>query len=522
MSFLTFDFLIFVLVLLIAYYAHSGKNQWLLLLGGSLVFYCFASPYYLVFLFFSIGTAYCAAVSIGKLDEQFETFKKNSSSKEEVKSYKQLNNNKKKCVLTVTLIVNIAILAVLKYTGFFMETIASLVSIFGVSMAVPKINFILPLGISYYTFMTISYLLDVYWGAVAPQQNFFKYALYILYFPHITQGPIDTYSDISDDLYKSHAFDFVNIKEGAYRVIRGLFKKLVIAGRLAVYVDAVYGKPESYGSLTLLCATFFYAIQMYCDFSGYMDMAVGVSRMFGINITENFDLPYFSKSIPEYWRRWHITLGTWFRSYVFYPVIRSSFCKKLSNRLKKNHDKAIASMVTTIVGLACVWVLTGLWHGASWHYVMHGVYHGTIIIISTILAGSYKKWKLALHISEESKVWHVFQIIRTFIIVDISYILFRATSLKDAFYCVKQIFGHMSINGAAIKAAILPFTEDNTAVAYGGVVMVAIFMLFIVECFEYNGRTFFAKHRYMVTAVMIIMTALFGVFGQSSFLYAAY
>lgn len=520
MSFLTISFVIFVVVLLTAYYTVLKNKQWLLLLCGSLVFYCYASPYYLIFVLISIGSAYAAGCALSRIDSAIDNL--DGLSKDEKKQLKKKAESRKKVVLALTLIFNVGILVVLKYTGFFMENIVALINAFGGKISVPRINLILPLGISYYTFMTVGYLCDVYWGITKAETNFYKYALFILYFPHITQGPIDAYADMKDNLYSKHTFSGDNIQSGLYRILVGLFKKLVIASRLAVYVDAVYGAPESYEALTLLCATFFYAIQMYCDFSGYMDMAVGISQLFGIKIAENFDLPYFSRTIPEYWRRWHITLGAWFRTYIYFPVIRSSMCKNLSKRIKKNHDKAVASMVTTIIGLACVWLLTGLWHGASWHYIMHGVYHGVIIISSTILAGLYQRLKNTLHISEESRVFHVFQIVRTFVLVDISYILFRASNLSDAVYIIKKIISQMSVNGAALKASILPFTEDNTAVAYGAVAFVAVFMLFIVECARYNGKDFTKKYRPLVVGVMVLMTALFGVFGQSTFLYAAY
>ena len=473
MSFLSIRFGIFLLVLFILYYTLFKKNQWLLLLAGSLVFYFCSVPYFLLYVFFSIFTAYFTALYM----------------------------NGRKWPIILTLVVNIGILTVLK---------------------LPCSSLLMPLGISFYTFMTISYLMDVYWGIIKPEKNFLKYALYILYFPHITQGPIDSYSDISKDLYGDHEFDIVNIKEGLYRLVVGLFKKLVIAGRLAVYVDTVYGSPKEYGGLTLLLATLFYAVQMYCDFSGYMDMAVGASRMFGIKITENFNLPYFSQSIAEYWRRWHITLGAFFRTYVFYPVIRSNMCRRISKSLKGKVSKSFAASFTTCIGLACVWLLTGLWHGISGHYVLHGIYHGLIIMISTLLAGKYGKWKRTLKINEDSAIFHGFRMVRTFILVDISYILFRARSVSDAFYIMKQIFGNLIINSDEIKAAVLPFTGDNTSVSYLLVTMLAVCMLFIAEVFDINGLKFFKKHRYLTVTIMVIMTALFGIFGQSSFLYMAY
>lgn len=522
MSIVSFTFVIFVVILLVLYYTIFKNNQWLLLLCGSLVFYCYASPKYLLFLIISISTVYFAGNWIGEIDKNFADIKKSISDKDEVKRRRAEIEKTKKLILVTTLIINVLILIVLKYTGFFMNNIGTLFNIVGLTYNVPSFDFILPLGISFYTFMSISYLLDVYWGVCEPQNNFFKYALYISYFPHITSGPIDSYSDLREQLYAKHAYDSNVFKEGLYRIIVGFFKKLVIASRLAVYVDRVYSDVSGYGSFTLLCATFFYAFQMYCDFSGYIDIAVGVSKLFGINIVENFDLPYFSKSIPEYWRRWHITLGAWFRTYIFYPVTRSKMCKEIAKRVKKKFSKSFASMVTTIIALAVVWFLTGLWHGASWHYVAHGLFHGGIIILSTLLATSYKKWKSALHISDNSRLFHVFQIARTFILVDFSYILFRADSLRDAVYIIKQIFAHMTIDIASIETAILPFTEDNTAVAYGGVSIIALLMLIVVEIVKYNKIKVFKNFKYVATSIMILMILLFGVFGQSSFLYEAY
>ena len=389
MSFLSFEFAVFIIILLIAYYTVFKNNQWLLLLCGSLVFYCFASPYYLIFLIFSIATAYFTALKMAERDKITKAAKVDKNP--DYKSIKTRIEKEKRRLLVLCLVLNAGILIVLKYTGFFMDTITGICHYFGADYAPVEINFILPLGISFYTFMTISYLLDVYWGVCEAQGNIFKYALYIAYFPHITQGPIDSYADVRGELYERHTFNSQEFMDGIYRVILGLFKKLVIAGRLAVYVDAVYSSPKSYTGLTMMFATVFYAFQMYCDFSGYMDIAIGVSKMFGIHIAENFNIPYLSKSIPEYWRRWHITLGVWFRTYIFYPVIRSNLCKKISKRIKK---RATASLVTTVIGLACVWLLTGFWHGASWHYVMHGVYHGVIIILSTLLQRATRRQKI--------------------------------------------------------------------------------------------------------------------------------
>lgn len=518
MAFVSLYFIIFFLVLLTAYYLFPRKYQWLLLLSGSLIFYVFSSPYYLVFLLFSAGTTYCCGVLMGDMEAALQKellMQKEVLTKEEKKARKAAAQRNKKRVLAACIVANLLILVLLKYTNFFMENINYLLHACGLTVNIPQINWLLPLGISFYTFITIGYCMDVYRGISEPQQNFFKHVLFVSYFPQITQGPINRYGEMAEQLFAEHVFDWQRCKEGGYRILVGLFKKLVIAERLAVYVDRVYAAPDSYGSMTLLFATVFYAIQLYCDFSGYMDIVLGVSEFFGIQMLENFNHPYFSKTISEYWRRWHITLGAWFKDYLYYPVLRSDFCRRF---YKKHGNK----MSATILGLSAVWLMTGLWHGASWHYVAHGIYHGVIIILSVVLAAFYKNLREGLHIREESKVFHVFQMLRTFILVDVSYIMFRSATMTDALYIMKQIFFHLNISVSALKDAVLPFTEDNTAVAYFGVVAAAVLVLLTAEILDYNGKQTLKKHRYLNSAVMIVAILLFGVFGQSGFLYAQY
>jgi len=525
LAFVSLRFIIFLIVLLTAYYLFPRKYQWLLLLAGSYVFYAYASPYYLIFLLISTVTTYLCGVRMGYVEEALckeLAAHREVLSKEEKRARKAMAQRKKKQIMAACLVCNLLILGLLKYTNFLLENMNYLLKTFGSESRIGRVDWLLPLGISFYTFITIGYCVDVYRGISEPQKDFFKYALFVSYFPQITQGPINRYSDMESRLYREHPFDWQRCKEGGYRILIGLFKKLVIAERLSVYVDRVFGEPASYGSMTLLFAAVFYAIQIYCDFSGYMDIVLGISELFGIRMAENFDKPYFSKSIPEYWRRWHMTLNMWFKDYLYYPVIRSDFCTKIGKKLGKKVSKEAGRIVPTVIGLLVVWFLTGLWHGASWHYVAHGLYHGTIIILGVLLGSVYKRLREMLHIREASKGYHVFQMARTFILVDISYILFRASSVGDALFIMKQIFFHLDISVAALKDAILPFTEDNTAVAYFGVAAAAMLALFLAEVLDYNGKRTLKRHRYLSGAVMIVIILLFGVFGQSGFIYMQY
>lgn len=517
MAFVSFRFIIFISILLITYFLIPKKYQWCLLLLGSYVFYAFATPYFLVFLFISTIITYICGIRLEKLSDACnERLKVDAEvlNKESRKALKNIFMRKKRLVLIICLVMNIGVLGVLKYFNFFMDNVSEILHFCGISYEFPDANWLLPLGISFYTFITVGYCIDVYREVSEAQNNIFKYALFVAFFPQISQGPINRYSEMSTQLYEEHAFDFVRIQNGGYRILIGVFKKVVVADRLGIYVDRVYGAPIDYNGLSLLFATVFYAVQIYCDFSGYMDIAIGVSDMFGIKMAENFDKPYFSKSIPEYWRRWHITLGAWFKDYLFYPVIRSDWCKKIGKKFKKT--------VPTIVGLLVVWFSTGLWHGASWHYVLHGLYHGTLIILSFLLASIFHSMKTKLHIKEENKVFHIFQILRTFILVDISYILFRARNLKDAAYIMNEIVFHLNPNKEALKMALLPFTEDNTAVAFFGVAMLATAGVFVCEILDYNHIFVFKKHKYINVVIMLTLILLLGMFGQSSFIYMQY
>ena len=276
MSLISFPFLIFIIILLITYYRISPKHQWKVLLIGSIVFYAWVRPVYIVFIAVSIVTTWAL-------------MKKPSRSH-----------------WIMTLIVNLGILIVFRYSVYF--NVHSL---------------IVPLGISFYTFMTLGYAHDCMGKKIEPEQNLFHYALFISYFPQITQGPIGTYQDMKEQLISPHGFKMDNIRSGGYRVIKGLFKKLVIAGRLTYYVDTVFSSPKNYGGLTLIIAVFFYAVELYADFSGYMDIVCGISRMLDIRLAENFKRPYFSRNIQEYWRRWHISLNEWFKEHLMMPAVTS-------------------------------------------------------------------------------------------------------------------------------------------------------------------------------------------------------
>lgn len=475
MSIISFPFLIFIIILLITYYGINPQHQWKVLLIGSIVFYAWVRPIYIVFIAVSIVSTWAL-------------MKKPSRSR-----------------WIMTLIVNLGILIVFRYSVYF--NIHSL---------------IVPLGISFYTFMTLGYAHDCMGKKTEPEQNLFHYALFISYFPQITQGPIGTYQDMKDQLFIPHEFNLDNIKLGGYRVIKGLFKKLVIAGRLTYYVDTVFSSPKNYGGLTLIIAVFFYAVELYADFSGYMDIVCGISKMLGIGLAENFKRPYFSRNIQEYWRRWHISLNEWFKEHLMMPAVTSGWNRKASKSLGKIFPKAKKGNLRTVLPLILVWIVTGIWHGAEDVYIGWGVYFAIIMLFSVCTMSYMKKIRTAIHWNDENVFIKIFQTLRTFLIVLFGEVMFRAHSLKDAFTIYKSIFTTTRINASTVTASLVPFGNGNQAAASVIILSVLIIGLFTVELFKEKNEDAFTKHRYIYAAGMLIVMSLFGVAGQSNFMYQAF
>ena len=475
MSFTSIWFPVFCVLSIAAYFLVPVKFQWKTLLIISLVFYSFANPVYLPFLLISIiSTHYFMRKGTGR-------------------------------GLAATLVINLGLLIYFRYNlipGFH--------------------SLIVPLGISFYTFMTLGYALDVYNGVIKPERNIFKYALFISYFPQITQGPIGTYQDMKEQLISPHGFKMDNIRSGGYRVIKGLFKKLVIAGRLTYYVDTVFSSPKNYGGLTLIIAVFFYAVELYADFSGYMDIVCGISRMLDIRLAENFKRPYFSRNIQEYWRRWHISLNEWFKEHLMMPAVTSGWNRKASKFLGKIFPKAKKGNLRTVLPLILVWIVTGIWHGAEDVYIGWGVYFAIIMLFSVCTMSYMKKIRTAIHWNDENVFIKIFQTLRTFIIVLFGEVMFRAHSLKDAFAIYKNIFTTTRINASTITASLVPFGNGNQAAASVIILSVLITGLFIVELCKEKNEEAFTKHRYVYAAGMLIVMSLFGVAGQSNFMYQAF
>lgn len=411
MLFTSHNFVIFILLLFIIYYLIPKRFQWVLLLLASYIFYYFAGIKYLIYILFTTVSSYLITRKITsqkELQDAYLKTQKETLTREEKKKYKAAMKSRRFRWLLICLFLNFGILAVLKYSDF---AIYNINRIFNQELSF--FQFILPLGISFYTFQTMGYVIDVYREKYPAEKNLFRLALFISFFPQLIQGPISRFNDLKETMFEKHSFDGHNISFGATRILWGYFKKLIIADRLLIAVNTIIGDPDKYQGAYVLLGMFFYAIELYSDFTGGIDITIGIAEVLGIRIKENFIRPYFSKSIVEYWRRWHITLGTWFKEYLFYPI---SVCKPMLNLSKTSRARFgenIGKRIPVYIATLLVWFTTGFWHGGSWNFIVWGLANGVIILISQECAPLYAKFHQRCHV-EHTFYYRLFQIARTF------------------------------------------------------------------------------------------------------------
>ena len=386
-TFLSFYFILFVFALAAFYYAAPRKFRWIVLLAGSAAFYAVAGLLPFLTVTLSAALTWAAALSIEDIGKE--------------------ERRLQKILLASAVVVLLAVL-----------TFGKLWRLFGWN-----IPYIVPLGISYYTFSAIAYLADVYWGRDMAERNFFKLALFLLWFPKILQGPISRRKTLGPQLTRGNRFDYEGFCFGMQLSVWGYMKKMVLADRIALFTGTIFASPDSYGGAMLFLAAVLSTAQLYCDFSGCMDIAGGVSEMFGIRLEKNFNRPFFSRSASEFWRRWHITLGTWFKDYVYMPLATSPSFIRLFGKVSGRFGKRVGKTFMVALPLAAVWLLTGLWHGTGVNYVVWGLYWGLLIIVSTALAPEFRKLKRLLRIDEKSDWWRRVQMIRTFLLFCASRIL---------------------------------------------------------------------------------------------------
>lgn len=462
-------------------YIIPGKYQWLWLLISSIFFYYTLSPIYL-FLFLSlIGINYFLGLAI----EHYIA--------------------KRNYFFAISIGINIILLVFFKYIGFFQSLT---VQIKGLSEADPLLRVFLPIGLSFFIFTVLSYLIEVKRGTVQAERHIGIFASSLMFFPKIIQGPIERPANIFPQFKKEKYFNYEGIVEGLKLILWGYFKKLVVADRLALYVNAVYGNYEYHSGISLLVATFFYAFQIYADFSGYTDIALGSARILGFNLTENFKRPYFATSIQDFWNRWHVSLSLWLRDYLFLPLAVT-----MAGKLQQTKYLGLAAekwifMIASIVTFS----ICGIWHGEGLNFLFWGLLFGIYLTLAKWTLGLSKNVRKKLGISKKSTLYRVYGIFITFLLVSFAWIFFRADNTRDAISIIEKI---SSFNGPFI---IYRRTLIFSLIGLGILIFIDAKREFgLLRNFTLNPKYRIIEHFKYVTLVLIIL--LFGVFDGGQFIY---
>ncbi len=476
MLFNSLEFLVFFPIVVMVYFALPFRFRWVFLLAASYYFYACWEPGYLLLIVASTLVDYVAALGMGGTQEL----------------------RVRRWYLAMSLACNFGLLFTFKYFNFFTSNFEFLFDFYRIPK--PVLEVLLPVGISFYTFQTLSYTIDVYRGERAPERHLGYFALYVAFFPQLVAGPIERSTRLLPQFFVKHSFDYERMRSGLLLMMAGFFKKLVIADRLSVYVNEVYNNPDKYHGLPVIAATYFFAFQIFCDFSGYSDIAIGAARVMGYDLMENFQRPYFAISISDFWRRWHISLSTWMRDYLYISLG--------GNRVSKL--KWYRNLVLTFV-------LSGLWHGADWTFVLWGLLHGVYLVTSILTLPARTRLHEFMGLARMPRVHRIWRMFVTFHLVLFSWVLFRANSLSDAGMLLRAMFRDFRLLDPAL------FQPMNAKEVIAGAVAILVMEFFHVCQSRGSVEQWFYRRplpvRWAAYCGLLLCIVAFGKFISEAFIY---
>ncbi len=506
MELMSLIFLVFCIITLFIYFIVPKKLQWIVLLLTSVIFLFWDN--------FSIETIIQALVVLlstyisGRLIE------------------KHLNTKRARLFLILGILLILGQLIYLKYTNLFLTTANHIFNLFNIDYQFALVHRNSLLGISYYSLIMISYLIDVYRGTCKSQKNIFKCALFMSYFPILTSGPFIRYGDVGKQLFEKHKLKYDNLCKGLVRIFWGLFKILVISLRIGYFVDGVYANLDTYSGILTICAVLLYTVQLYTNFSGSIDVIMGISEIIGIKLPENFNLPFFSKTITEFWRNWHITLGAWLRDYIFYPLQKSNFMQNLNKKCKNKFGKKIGKKIPLYFSMLIMWTLIGIWHGGAYTFIIgSGILQFIYIFLEDILGPIVKKINDKIGIKTDVFSYKLYQVIRTYLLFSFAMIFFRANSISNAIDIIKSMFT-LNIGVLLNFEALGNIGIDLLDV---GVLIISLIVLFVVELIARKGdvrEKLFQQNllfRWGIIYILVFGVIIFGCYGAgydaASFIY---
>ena len=419
-------------------------------------------------------------------------------------------------VLGFAAFLHIGLLLVLKYSPFFTENLNAVLAALNVSTRLEIPSYLMPIGISFYSLQAVSYLFDVYRGTTKADDNIFRLGLFMSFFPQIVEGPICRYNQTAEKLWSVTQIDYHRFLLGIQRILFGYMKKLVVADRLNPFVNEAFDRYANYDGPMLALGALLYTVQLYMDFSGTMDAVVGIGIIFGVEMPENFRRPFFSKTISEFWQRWHITLGTWFKDYIFYPVTMSKPMKSLTSSARKKLGNHFGPLLAGSIALFCVWFCNGLWHGSAWHYIFFGMYHFVLILCGSLIAPAVKLFNEKLHINPERLPYRIFQILRSAVLVVFGELFFRANGLRAAFEMTKLMFTKVHFT-ALSDSTLKPFGIDTKDLFIVGVVVLIVFIVGLLKEKGIDVNERIASQNVVVRRIilyaLIMFIIIFGAYG---------
>jgi len=476
MLFNSLQFIFFFPIVVALYFALNPKYRWILLLVASYYFYMCWNYKYVLLIVTSTVIDYIAGILL----------------------YRARRNNYRVLFLLMSLFTNLGLLFFFKYFNFFSDTINVIFSQFNIFYRTPTYNYLLPVGISFYTFQTLSYTIDIYKRKREPEYHFGKFALFVSFFPQLVAGPIERSVNLLPQFHKNFKFDYDRVKNGILLMCWGFFKKVVIADRLAEYVNLVYNNAADYSGIQQAVATVFFSFQIYCDFSGYSDIAIGSALIMGYNLMTNFRRPYLAQNIREFWHRWHISLSTWFRDYVYIPLG--------GNRVAKWRWQA---------NVFVTFVVSGLWHGANWTFIIWGALHGFYQVFSIWIQRTTESFNKFLRLDRVPALLKTLRIIKTFLLVYLAWIFFRANSFDDAMLVLRNMFRFE-------PGTVVNLFENKVDLTIS---LVGILLLVIVEILEeqiglYERlKTLMRPVKWFLLIVLLLLIVVLGKWNGVDFLY---
>ena len=514
-SYFSTSFLCVLLPLsVLAYAVMPRKARWFALLLASYVFLLILSKELIVFVWASTLSIYLLGLALGALYARRDVRLLHAPEKKDAKrKTRRRYKLKARGLLAMGVLINIGILVALKYVGFF----ASVLHDLGLESEVIDLQLGAPIGISFYTLMAVSYLVDVYRESIEPDVHLGHVALYLCYFPYLMEGPIVRYGAVAPSLWSGDSLRSKNLYAGTLRKLWGLAKKLIVADRLNILVTKVYEDFEAHDGGIIALAAILYTLQLYCDFSGTMDVALGMSRLFGISLPENFKQPFFSKTTSEFWQRWHITLGAWFKDYVYYPISLSKPCKSLAKRTRKRFGRMVGSTLVSMIALFCVWLANGLWHGAGTQYVLFGMYYFVLISLGGIVEPAVQRITCHWKISRTSTWYSAIRIVRTLVIIFVGELIFRANDAQAALNMLGGIAMRFSFSslasGGALSLGLDAFDFWSVGVGFACVLVLDICKERGCKPWDYIVSRG-ALARWAIWILLLVVVIVFGAYGH--------